>query len=250
MAYLFQYQTDGAYFTLGGDSRLYVTTDLSIGGWLQIKPSPDPFIDATVFLNQQNNFFGLDPIRLLISDSAHHGGSGYGIMARHEVGGGGFQGVTCIPGGIDPKYTWSPGNWFFFGFSRNSSTQKYASVFGGRTVMVLAQSASYTTAPVGTFGLGNTFNVGHSSDGIYLGPWSYWSRQLSISEWQQLAQCTLPTDTSGLLVWSKMNTQPAPVDLGPDSFGFTRINQPVFLADQGCAQFGAGRDYWLTSTGA
>ncbi len=238
------FDTSGQFIDWGTRSEFVTPLDMSIGFWIKLTSTAiQNFFDHWVSgLN-----VGLNPVMCrTILDTGH----GYGIQCEHLNGGSFRFGVSCAPGLINPAYTWNIGQWRYFGFSRNASARTYFSYFGSAAALIDCQIGTYSPTD-GPCNNGTAippsaqFFAGALSTlpAYVLGPLSFWSRVLSKSEHHALAQCTLPGNTSGLLLWTKMEAGAA--DISPHAWPNTFHGSPlpVFEPDNGCVSFATGNDY-------
>lgn len=251
MAYQFQSLTDGDYFDWGNNAIFSQDGDVSLTLWANIGVLGTLGHDDVLF-NVASTFFGQDPIRLVVRTDVDNGGNGWGLFCHHVTGGPTFNGVNCVPGAIDPRYRWTPNQWLFFAFVRDSTAKVWHSYFGSRNALITAQFTGYGT---NTGSTGAQFlYFGNGTHNELIGPLSYWRKQLSVVDITSLSKCIIPSDPfNDCLLFTKMNTQPAPVDLSsyawhPNVHGSP--NGPQFIKDDGCANFGAGQGWEITSTGA
>lgn len=242
MAFLFQQTVDGGWIDWGnGPGSIFnVTGDLSFCCWLNFTPVGLPLAD---FLFAENNsFFGLDPF---VVSRAEDPIAGFGARFAHVIGGGGDQGVTCIPGLVDPSKAISAGVWLFFAVVRDSVAKTYTSYFGTGGGLTAGPVGHYTNAPASADG---PFELGLPSHGEYIGPFAYWDRKLNTTELLAAANCNPDTTDLHLLLWCRMNTNP-PVDLGPYAQQPHLHGGPqTFVSDAGCASFFTGQNYTIQET--
>lgn len=233
----------GQYIDWGNHVLLYQSQDLSIGMWVKF---------VTGITNDQNMGGQADAFPIIFLKSITAGAAGQGVQAQHVKGGGSSFGVSCIPGLINPAYTLGLDQWMYFGFSRIFAESKYVSYFGTRNA--LADGQTFTWVPgqepfpitqpgqvLGPWLIGQT-------NGVVIGPASYWDTPLTRQQHLSMARCTLPSgvDPIHLLWWTKMFEGAA--DVGPNMYPNTFVGNPIYEPDQGCASFGTGQDYRLYNT--
>ena len=176
---------------------------------------------------------------------------GWGVTCFHETGGSFTFGVDCVPGLLGSQYTLNSGVYMYFGFSRTAGTQFYQSYFGNSIRVLAGQNNSYPAdrPPVTTVGCDFIVGtLGGNSQDQTIGPVSFWSRVLSLEEHQQVARCQIPTDQTGLLLYTKMGL--GAIDLSSNMWTptFQGTPLPAFVPDVPCQNVSAGQDYRLYNT--
>jgi len=236
MAY--EFDTGAQHISYGTHEELYQAQDLTVTFFVQ-------------FVSGVNNDFHFllqaDAFPIIQCNVIATVGNGYGVRAAHIKGGAFAFVCDCVPGLVNPAYKLNAGSQMYFGFTRDFPGATYFSYFGTRSAVVAGPTATWAPgqAPFPITQPGQTLGpwyVGNQVNGILVGPASYWSRPLTLQEHQQMAQCVLPSNQSGLLWFTKMFSGAA--DLSPNHWPVSFSSPPpVFVPDNGCAPAAAGDDY-------